>query len=186
MAYFKVGNTGLELAANFKSHKTVAAVKIQTIQHDTFDDQPVTRLIFDNVPSIDIADSELANKPVPQAGMYLVAYKDNYFSFSPAKEFEEGYTLEPNLTEAADKPTVQGIGWAVKQLHNGSKVARAGWNGKGQWVVLIHSGNAMYTKGGSGYPMQPCLGLKNTQGNMQPGWVPSQGDLLATDWEIAD
>jgi hypothetical protein len=92
--YHKVGNTGLELGANFKSHKVVAAAKIMAIQHDTFDDQPVTRLIFDGIPSVTIADSELKNKPVPQAGMYLVAYGDenNYFSFSPADTFEEGNT----------------------------------------------------------------------------------------------
>lgn len=73
---------------------------------------------------------------------------------------------------------------ALMWLKEGKRVARAGWNGAGQWVVLIDPGNAMYTKGGASAPMQPCLGLKNAQGNMQPGWLPSMGDLLATDWQV--
>lgn len=73
---------------------------------------------------------------------------------------------------------------ALMWLKEGKRVARAGWNGAGQWVVLIDPGNAMYTKSGASAPMQPCLGLKNAQGNMQPGWVPSMGDLLATDWRV--
>lgn len=73
---------------------------------------------------------------------------------------------------------------ALKWLKEGEMVCRDGWNGKDQWVVLIHPGNAMYTKGGVSAPMQACLGLKNAQGNMQPGWVPSMGDLMAKDWRI--
>lgn len=73
---------------------------------------------------------------------------------------------------------------ALMWLKEGKRVQRAGWNGAGQWVVLIDPGNAMYTKGGASAPMQPCLGLKNAQGNMQPGWVPSMGDLMAEDWQV--
>lgn len=62
----------------------------------------------------------------------------------------------------------------------GYKAARHAWNAPGQFVTRILPGNAMHL----GYPMQPCLGLKNAQGNMQPGWVPSQGDIFATDWYI--
>jgi hypothetical protein len=89
--YHEVGKTGLSLGVNFQSHKRVAAAKIIAIQHDTFDNQPVTRLIFDGIPSVTIADTELANRPVPKAGMYLIAYKDGYFSFHPGESFEEEY-----------------------------------------------------------------------------------------------
>lgn len=71
---------------------------------------------------------------------------------------------------------------ALLVIKNGGKVARSGWNGKGQFVCVIPGGNAMYTKGGESAPMQDCIGLKNAQGNMQPGWVPSMGDLFAVDW----
>lgn len=74
------------------------------------------------------------------------------------------------------------FGEALEAVKSGARIYREGWNGTGQWVVLIDPGNAMYTKAGASAPMQPCLGLKNAQGNMQPGWVPSMGDLMATDW----
>lgn len=37
--------------------------------------------------------AEYMTKHRPQVGGYYVAYKDGYKSFSPAKEFEEGYSL---------------------------------------------------------------------------------------------
>ena len=30
----------------------------------------------------------------------------------------------------------ESFGWAIKQLKNGSKVYREGWNGKGMWIEL--------------------------------------------------
>lgn len=74
------------------------------------------------------------------------------------------------------------FGAALERLKDGAKVARAGWNGKGMWLTLIHPGNAMYTKGGGAYPMQPCIGMKTATGDMQPGWLASQADMLAADW----
>jgi hypothetical protein len=38
----------------------------------------------------------LRGKPTPQDGWYFVAYEDGYQSFSPAKQFEEGNTPEPD------------------------------------------------------------------------------------------
>ena len=31
----------------------------------------------------------------------------------------------------------QGIGWAVKQMWDGARVRRAGWNGKGMFLFLV-------------------------------------------------
>lgn len=71
---------------------------------------------------------------------------------------------------------------ALKVVLSGGRIARVGWNGANQFVTKIHAGNAVYTRRGLSAPMQDCLGLKNAQGNMQPGWVPSQGDMFAEDW----
>lgn len=92
----------------------------------------------------------------------------------------------PVSEQSAHNPSreVAGFSSALEWLKEGKRVRRAGWNGAGQWVVLIDPGNAMYTKGGASALMKPCLGLKNAQGEMQPGWVPSMGDLLATDWLV--
>ena len=74
------------------------------------------------------------------------------------------------------------FGWALERLNEGSRVARAGWNGKGMWLCYIHPGNAMF----KGLAMQPCIGMKTVDGKMQPGWAPSQQDMLATDWVLVE
>lgn len=76
------------------------------------------------------------------------------------------------------------FGSALTLLKDGYRVTRKGWNGKDMWLVLIEPGNAMFTKGGVAYPMQPCIGMKTASGDMQPGWLASQADLLAEDWCI--
>ncbi len=72
------------------------------------------------------------------------------------------------------------FGQAIEALEAGNKVARAGWNGKGMWLCYIHPGNAMHL----GYDMQPCIGMKTANNQMQPGWLASQADMLAKDWVV--
>jgi hypothetical protein len=69
------------------------------------------------------------------------------------------------------------IGWAVKELQNGEKVRRAGWNGKGMWLALQTplDGDNMTL---------PYVFMSTAQGDLVP-WLCSQTDLLATDWESA-
>lgn len=67
-----------------------------------------------------------------------------------------------------------GIGWAIKQMHNGSRVARAGWNGKGMWLALqVPDANSKMSL--------PYVYMSTAQGDLVP-WLASQTDLLATDW----
>lgn len=90
------------------------------------------------------------------------------------------------------------IGKAVQALKDGKRVARAGWNGKGMWLAYSpgHPAllwdrfwavpNAEYAKS---QPHQsaavlPCITMKTATGEIQMGWVCSQPDLLAEDWEI--
>jgi hypothetical protein len=72
---------------------------------------------------------------------------------------------------------MQEIGWAIKQMHNGGRVRRAGWNGKGMWLALqvpdAHSKMQL-----------PYVYMSTAQGQLVP-WLCSQTDLLATDWELA-
>lgn len=69
-----------------------------------------------------------------------------------------------------------GIGWAVKQMRNGSKVARLGWNGKDMYLALQvpdeHSKMSL-----------PYVYIKTVDGKLVP-WLCSQTDLLAMDWFI--
>lgn len=69
------------------------------------------------------------------------------------------------------------IGWAVKHLWDGSKVARKGWNGKGMHLELQKpDANSKMT--------EPYVYMKTAQGGLIP-WLCSQADLLAIDWELA-
>lgn len=70
-----------------------------------------------------------------------------------------------------------GIGWAVKQMHNGDKVRRAGWNGKGMYLKLqVPNANSKMTL--------PYVYMYTAQGDLVP-WLCSQTDLLSVDWELA-
>ncbi len=69
------------------------------------------------------------------------------------------------------------IGWAVKQMWNGSKVSRAGWNGKGMWLALQVPDE--HSKMGL-----PYVYMRTVTGQLVP-WLCSQTDLLAIDWDIA-
>jgi hypothetical protein len=71
---------------------------------------------------------------------------------------------------------MNGIGWAVKQLQNGSKVARSGWNGKGMSLEL------QVPDAGSKMTL-PYVYINTVQGDRVP-WLCSQADLLAMDWEV--
>jgi hypothetical protein len=69
---------------------------------------------------------------------------------------------------------MNGIGWAVKQLQNGSRVSRSGWNGKGMWLELqVPDENSKMTL--------PYVYMKTADNQLVP-WLCSQTDLLAIDW----
>lgn len=76
-----------------------------------------------------------------------------------------------------------GIGWAVKQLHNGSYVTRSGWNGRNTYLFFVAGGGEMVAPSGHTYATQPYVVMKTAQDTVVP-WLCSQGDLLATDWTI--
>lgn len=73
---------------------------------------------------------------------------------------------------------------ALAHLKNGRKVAREGWNRKGQWLMLtITPPTTSIEVDGKRYGFAPYVQLKNVEGEMVP-WQPSQGDMLADDWMI--
>lgn len=77
----------------YECHKKAWALKIREVISD-LDGQGIT-LSFENPHFLprSFHNLELEHKPVPMAGMYFVQYENGYFSFSPAKVFEEGYKL---------------------------------------------------------------------------------------------
>lgn len=85
------------------------------------------------------------------------------------------------------------FGEALEQAKMDRKIARSGWNGKGMWVcfmppVVIPEGIV----NGRSKKFVPTGDLKvggyfvmwTADGTWQPGWLASQADMLATDWEV--
>lgn len=82
-----------------------------------------------------------------------------------------------------------GIGEVVSAMRDGKLVRRSGWNGKGMHIYLedAHSfkiGDGVFK--GQRREYAPHVVLFNARGVHQPGWVCSQEDLLAEDWELAE
>lgn len=87
------------------------------------------------------------------------------------------------------------FGQALDALKEDKKVARTGWNGKGMFIMLVRG--TVDAKLNDGTPYQkalqsniatinPHIDMKTTTGEMQPGWLASQTDMLADDWQIVD
>ena len=128
---------------------------------------------------------------------YLVEYLDGgkpnvagragYVSWSPAEQFEAAYRPCTAMT----------FGLAIEAMRKGKKVARAGWNGKGMWLCLghgnpsldasefwnIHTRHFAEENGGCA-PVLPYIIMKTAGGEILMGWLASQSDMLAEDWQI--
>ncbi|KAA3526192.1 DUF2829 domain-containing protein [Agrobacterium vitis] len=136
---------------------------------------------------------------------YIVEYLDGgksnhsahagYISWSPKEQFEAAYQPVTNMS----------FGHALVALKDGKKVARAGWNGKDMWLSLScqpngdaiagsreiaaenfwSRNNSEYARlnGGSAVVL-PCITMKTATGEILMGWLASQTDMLADDWQI--
>ena len=93
------------------------------------------------------------------------------------------------------------FGRAIDNLKHGAKLARAGWNGKGMWIVLmpslslpprssqepgakVNDRTAKHIGEDTPLDSQPYFAMWTATGQWQPGWLASQADMLAEDWEI--
>lgn len=121
---------------------------------------------------------------------YVIFYRGGeYVSWCPKKEFED-------VSRPCDGMT---FGEAIEQMKRGAKVARKGWNGKGMWLCvplcdgpkeipdigLWGKPNAEYAKQNGGtVKIMPYVTMKTADGTIVMGWLASQTDMLAEDWEI--
>ena len=88
------------------------------------------------------------------------------------------------------------FGQALELLKGGTIVTRAGWNGPGQWLILVPGstitvagdrplGQAVPGLIGEQLEYRPHIDIMTVQRSLVP-WIASQSDLLAEDWEAVD
>ena len=114
---------------------------------------------------------------------YKVRYPDGYESWSPKDVFEDAYRPTNGMN----------FGLALEAAKKGSKITRRGWNGKGMYVFLadaveFHTDADLseYWGNADGVCVLPVLVLRTAEGDLQPGWLASQNDMLADDWEVVE
>lgn len=116
----------------------------------------------------------------PEEKGYKVRYSDGYESWSPKDVFEEAYRQVNGMS----------FGLAIEAVKKGKKCRRAGWNGKNQHIELASAicyvspdqkiVNAQHDAIGN-----KAIAFCGTSG-VQMGWLASQADMLADDWEIVE
>ena len=91
------------------------------------------------------------------------------------------------------------FGQTIEAMKNGKKVARDGWNGNGMFIYLVEGGAVEYrnlrgnaakhiTNESTGKPFAACINshidMRTADGSVAVGWLASQADMLAEDWQI--
>ena len=114
---------------------------------------------------------------------YLVEYDTGYQSWCPKQQFDEANRLCDAMT----------FGHAIEAMKQGKKVARAGWNGKDMFIYYVLANEYKtttevgYNEFGNG--LVKCgayICMKPANGPLVIGWLASQTDMLAEDWQIVD
>lgn len=92
------------------------------------------------------------------------------------------------------------FGQALEELKSGNKVARQGWNGKGMFIYLVNGFNIpnenlrneaakqleadKTSNRGKMLTINSHIDMKAADGSIVVGWLASQTDMLAEDWEV--
>lgn len=115
---------------------------------------------------------------------------------------EENNTSDPNIELSVELKNMD-FGWAlhyIRYVQNG-KVRRAGWNGKGMFILMaggysvasdkLRPGTAitaefLASRGCSEMKIIPHVDMWSAQNEYVSGWLASQADMFANDWELAD
>ena len=83
------------------------------------------------------------------------------------------------------------FGRALDHVKSGGRAFREGWNGKGMYIFVaddigFHTNADISEFSGleNGVCVQPMLVLRTARGELQPGWLATQSDMLSEDWCI--
>ena len=80
------------------------------------------------------------------------------------------------------------FGEAIEAAKQGCRISRSGWNGKAQYVELARNISYVNARGETINANHDAIGncalaFVGTSG-VQLGWLASQADMLANDWQI--
>lgn len=90
------------------------------------------------------------------------------------------------------------FGWAIQKLKEGFFVARSGWNGKGMYLWLLPATTVpaewckeshlhrLAVKNGGTIEALGSIRMKTADNKVLTGWLASQTDMLAEDWQIVE
>jgi len=159
---------------------------------------PMTRQEYNNYRKWTLPDDENGDDEG-----FLVEYRDGgqknhpdhegYISWSPKEVFERAYRKIDGMT----------FGLAIEAAKKGKKIARAGWNGKNMFVVYmpslylppfntadtarkVNDRTAKWIGEDKPLDCQPYFAMYNAQEQWIPGWLASQSDMLAEDWQVVE
>jgi hypothetical protein len=119
---------------------------------------------------------------------WRLTYQDGYSSWCPDAVFLRDY----------QPITAMSFGHAIAALKAGERVARAGWNGKGMWLALTPGSTISSMQARSGAALAratedpapdtiailPHIDMRAADGSIVIGWLASQTDMLADDWQV--
>lgn len=91
------------------------------------------------------------------------------------------------------------FGEALQALKDGKKVSRSGWNGKGMFILKAGgysvpkdklregthiSAEFLESRGVDAMEIVPHIDMWTAQNNYVSGWLASQTDMFAEDWDV--
>lgn len=153
-----------------------------------------TKLVLAKPMTFEAAQKVLGREIKPatiEKDGYLVQYKDGYRSWSPKSVFDEAYHEMKGMD----------FGTAIDALKKGIAIRRAGWNGKGMFVIKqtpSYIGGDMIPKMQS-LPLyakdilqkreNPHIEYRNqllivNRDGIADSWTASSSDIFAEDWEV--
>ncbi len=163
--------------------------------------EPMTRQAYNDyrgwsLPADENGDDEGYLVEYTDGGQANMPDRKGYVSWSPKDVFERTYRR--------NRDRGMTFGTAIDAMKHGCRVARSGWNGRGMCIWLNKGSFDMSNRylgddtvagiarhlfewgdRGTGTRL-PNINMQTAGGDLLTGWLASQTDMLAEDWEIVE
>lgn len=123
-------------------------------------------------------------------GTKLIKAEPAYRVRNPGGDYQITTDAREAFQEAYRPTEHMNFGLAIEAARKGKRIARKGWNGKGQYVELASAISYTSPGGETVNANHEAIGnhafaFVGTSG-VQMGWLASQADMLADDWTIVE